>query len=46
MLEFLRRVTSVKLMPSRGKASKQDTTQYMLGNPANARELMESIAQA
>ena len=46
VLEFLRRVTSVKLTPIRGKAVKQDTTDYLLGNPANARELMESIAQA
>ena len=46
VLEFLRRVTSVKLTPIRGKSAKQDTTEYLLSNPANARELMESIAQA
>ena len=46
VLEFLRRVTSVKLTPIRGKAAKQDTTEYLLSNPANTRELMESIAQA
>ena len=46
VLEFLRRVTSVKLTPIRDKAAKQDTTEYLLSSPANARELMESIAQA
>ena len=46
VLEFLRRVTAVKLTPVRGKTAKQDTTEYLLSNPANARELMESIAQA
>jgi PHD/YefM family antitoxin component YafN of YafNO toxin-antitoxin module len=46
VLELLRRVTSVKLTPIRSKAAKQDTTEYLLSNPANARELMESIAQA
>ncbi len=46
VLELLRRITSVKLTPVRGKATKQDTTAYLLSNPANARELMESIAQA
>lgn len=46
VLEFLRRVTSVKLTPVRSKGVEQDTTEYLLGNPANARELKESIAQA
>ncbi len=46
VLEFLRRVTSVKLTPIRGKVAKQDTTEYLLSDPANARELMESVAQA
>ena len=46
VLEFLRRVTSVKLTPIRGNSAKQDTTEYLLSNPANVRELMESIAQA
>ena len=45
VLEFLRRVTSVKLTPVRGKGAKQDTTAYLLGNPVNARELLESIEQ-
>ena len=46
VLEFLRRVTSVKLTPLRNKGAKQDTTDYLLSNPDNARELLESIAQA
>ena len=46
VLEFLRRVTAVKLTPVRSKTAKRDTTEYLLSNPANARELMESIAQA
>ena len=46
VLEFLRRVTAVKITPVRDKATKQDTTAYLLSDPANARELMESIAQA
>ena len=46
VLEFLRRVTAVKITPVRDKATNQDTTAYLLSDPANARELMESIAQA
>ena len=46
VLEFLRRVTSVKITPVRDKVTNQDTTAYLLSDPANARELMESIAQA
>lgn len=45
VLEFLRRVTSVKLTPVRSKATKQNETEYLLSNPANARELLESIEQ-
>ncbi len=45
VLEFLRRVTSVKLTPARSKKTVQDTTKYLLSNPANARELRESIEQ-
>ncbi|MEJ7663963.1 MAG: hypothetical protein WKG07_32745 [Hymenobacter sp.] len=45
VLEFLRRVTSVKLTPARSKKAVQDTTDYLLSNPANARELRESIEQ-
>lgn len=45
VLEFLRRVTSVKLTPARRKKAVQDTTEYLLSNPANARELRESIEQ-
>lgn len=45
VLDFLRRVTSVKLTPVRSKAAKQDDTEYLLSNPANARELLESIEQ-
>ena len=46
VLEFLRRVTAVKLTPMHSKSAKQDTTAYLLSDPANARELRESIAQA
>ena len=46
VLEFLRPVTSVKLTPISDKAPKQDTTEYLLGNSADARELTEYIAQA
>lgn len=48
VLEFLRRVTSVKLTPvgrRGGKPSGMDETEYLLSNPANAQELRESIAQ-
>lgn len=48
VLELLRRVTSVKLTPvarRRGKPAGMDETDYLLSNPANARELRESIAQ-
>lgn len=48
VLEFLRRVTSVKItpVPNKSAATKQDTTEYLLSNPANAHELRESIDQA
>ncbi|MBC8085178.1 MAG: hypothetical protein H7Z21_18430 [Hymenobacter sp.] len=48
VLEFLRRVTSVKVTPVPGPSlvTEQDTTDYLLGNPANARKLRESIDQA
>ncbi len=45
VLEFLRRVTSVKLTPIGRKPKPQDETEYLLSNPANARELRESIEQ-
>jgi PHD/YefM family antitoxin component YafN of YafNO toxin-antitoxin module len=45
VLEFLRRVTSVKLTPVGRKAKPKDETEYLLSNPANARELRESIEQ-
>ena len=45
VLELLRRVTSVKLTPIGRKPKPKDETEYLLNNPANARELRESIAQ-
>lgn len=45
VLEFLRRVTSVKLTPIGRKPKPKDETEYLLSNPANARELRESIEQ-
>ncbi len=48
VLEFLRRLTSVKLTPMRHRTAKpaeMDTTEYLLSNPANAQMLRESIAQ-
>ncbi len=46
-LEVLRTFTFVKSARIRRTARKaeQDTTDYLLSNPANAREIMESIAQ-
>ena len=44
-MELLRRVTSVKLTPVGCKPKPKDETEYLLSNPANARELRESIAQ-
>jgi hypothetical protein len=43
VLEFLRRVTSVKLTPVGRKAKPKDETEYLLSNPANAKALMDSI---
>ena len=45
VLELLRRITSVKLTPVRNRVTKQDETDYLLSNPANARELRLSIEQ-
>lgn len=48
VLEFLRRVTSVKLTPLRRRAVKSvemDTTEYLLSNPANAAFIRESREQ-
>ena len=48
VLEVLRRITSVKITPvgrRTGKPAGMDETEYLLSNPANARELRESIVQ-
>ena len=48
VLEFLRRVTSVKLTPvgrRAGKPAGMDETEYLLSNPANAEHLRRSIEQ-
>lgn len=39
VLEFLRRVTSVKLTPARSKKTVQDTTEYLLSTHANRERL-------
>lgn len=44
--ELLEAFSYVKFKPEAKKAKRQDTTDYLLSNPANARELRESIAQA
>ena len=46
MTELLQSFSYVKFTAETPKAQKQDTTEYLLSNPANARELRESIAQA
>jgi hypothetical protein len=43
VLEFLRRVTSVKLTPLGHKAKPKDETEYLLSNSANAKALLDSI---
>ncbi len=43
VLEFLRRVTSVKLTPARSKKTVQDTTDYLLSTHANRERLLASI---
>ena len=48
VLEFLRRVTSVKLTPVGRQASKpatMDTTDYLLSSPANAERLRQAYEQ-
>ena len=45
VLEVLRRLTSVTITPVGRKAKPKDETDYLLSNPANARELRESIEQ-
>jgi len=48
VLEFLRRVTSVKLTPVGRRAGKQaapDTTDYLLASPANAERLQQAYEQ-
>lgn len=47
--ELLQAFAFVKLTPNPPKPRRkreQDTTEYLLSDPANARELRESIAQA
>ena len=44
--ELLQSLSFVKFTAKASKARKQDTTDYLLSNPANAQELRESIAQA
>ena len=43
VLEFLRRVTSVKLTPVGRKPKPKDETEYLLSNPANAKALLDAI---
>ncbi|MGI4833598.1 MAG: type II toxin-antitoxin system Phd/YefM family antitoxin [Janthinobacterium lividum] len=43
VLEFLRRVTSVKLTPIGRKPKPKDETEYLLSNPANAKALLDAI---
>ena len=48
VLEFLRRVTSVKLTPfgrRAGEAAEMDTTDYLLSSPANAERLRLAYEQ-
>lgn len=48
VLEFLRRVMSVKLTPVRSRVAKQaeaDTTDYLLDSPANAERLRQAYGQ-
>ena len=44
--ELLQSLSFVKFTAQTSKVRKQDTTDYLLSDPANARELRESIAQA
>lgn len=43
VLEFLRRVTSVKLTPVGRKPKPKDETEYLLSSPANAKALLDAI---
>jgi len=45
VLEVLRRLASVTVTPVGRKAKPKDETEYLLSNPANARELRGSIEQ-
>ncbi len=45
MMELLQSLPFVKATPARTKAKPQDETDYLLSNPANARELLASIEQ-
>lgn len=45
MMELLQSLPFVKATPARSKAKPQDETEYLLSNPANTRELLESIGQ-
>ncbi len=44
--ELLQSLSYVRFTTKTAKARKQDTTDYLLSDPTNARELRESIAQA
>ena len=43
VLEFLRRVTSVKLTPVRSKSKPHNETDYLLSTKANRERLLEAI---
>lgn len=45
MMELLQSLPFVKATPARVKSKPQDDTEYLMSNPANARELLESIEQ-
>lgn len=45
VLEFLWRVTSVKLTPARTKKATQDTTGYLLSTQANREHLLAARAR-
>ena len=46
MTELLQSLAYVRFTAQTASARDQDTTEYLLSDPANARELRESIAQA